>query len=264
MKALQLSRILFGGAAMFFLLAPLAAILPLAFTDSVFLNYPMPGYSTRWFSELVTAEVWRRSIVNSLIIGSGTTLLATVLGTLGALGLRGRTSSYLFAFVRTAFLIPMVVPAVVLGVGMQLMFARYNLANSYVGVIIAHTVIAVPFVVINVLAVLQSIDPRLEQAAASLGAAPHTVLARVTLPLALPGIVSGAVFAFATSLDEVVLTLFVAGPNQRTLARQMFSSIRENISPAIAAAAFVFIVGTILVALVLNLSRKSLGKRPAA
>ncbi len=124
MKALQLSKILFGGAAMFFLLAPLAAILPLAFTDSVFLNYPMPGYSTRWFSELVTAEVWRRSIVNSLIIGSGTTILATVLGTLGALGLRGRTSSYLFAFVRTAFLIPMVVPAVVLGVGMQLMFAR--------------------------------------------------------------------------------------------------------------------------------------------
>lgn len=264
MKALQLSRILFGGGAMFFLLAPLAAILPLAFTDSVFLNYPMPGYSTRWFSELVTAEVWRRSIVNSLIIGSGTTILATVLGTLGALGLRGRTSSYLFAFVRTAFLIPMVVPAVVLGVGMQLMFARYNLANSYLGVIIAHTVIAVPFVVINVLAVLQSIDPRLEQAAASLGAAPHTVLARVTLPLALPGIVSGAVFAFATSLDEVVLTLFVAGPNQRTLARQMFSSIRENISPAIAAAAFVFIAGTILVALALNLSRKSLGRRPSA
>jgi len=87
------------------------------------------------------------------------------------------------------------------------------------------------------------------------------VLARVTLPLALPGIVSGAVFAFATSLDEVVLTLFVAGPNQRTLARQMFSSIRENISPAIAAAAFVFIVGTILAALILILSRKSLARR---
>ena len=158
---------------------------------------------------------------------------------------------------RTAFLLPMVVPAVVLGVGMQLMFARYDLTNSYLGVIIAHTVIAVPFVVVNVLAVLQTIDPRLEQAAASLGAAPPTVLARVTLPLALPGIISGAVFAFATSLDEVVLTLFVAGPNQRTLARQMFSSIRENISPAIAAAAFVFIVGTILSAVVVHAWRSS-------
>jgi putative spermidine/putrescine transport system permease protein len=151
----------------------------------------------------------------------------------------------------------MVVPAVVLGVGMQLMFARYNLTNSYLGVIIAHTVVAVPFVVVNVLAVLQAIDPRLEQAAASLGASPPTVLRRVTLPLAFPGIASGAVFAFATSLDEVVLTLFVAGPNQRTLARQMFSSIRENISPAIAAAAFLFIVGTVLVAVLLHLWRNS-------
>lgn len=261
MNALRLSKIVFGGLVMFFLLAPLAAILPLAFTDSVFLNYPISRYSTRWFEELLSADVWRRSIVNSLIIGIGTTVLATILGTLAALGLRGRASSYLFAAIRTAFLLPMVVPAVVLGVGMQLMFARYDLANSYLGVIIAHTVIAVPFVVVNVLAVLQSIDPRLEQAAASLGAAPPTVLAKVTLPLALPGIVSGAVFAFATSLDEVVLTLFVAGPNQRTLARQMFSSIRENISPAIAAAAFVFIAGTILVALALNFSRKSFARR---
>jgi putative spermidine/putrescine transport system permease protein len=148
---------------------------------------------------------------------------------------------------------------VVLGVGMQLMFAHYGLTNSYLGVIVAHTVIAVPFVLVNVLSVLRGIDPRLEQAAASLGAAPPAVLAKVTLPLALPGIVSGAVFAFATSLDEVVLTLFVAGPNQRTLARQMFASIRENISPAIAAAAFVFIAGTIVVAVALSLFRKSPG-----
>jgi putative spermidine/putrescine transport system permease protein len=123
-------------------------------------------------------------------------------------------------------------------------------------VIIAHTVVAVPFVVINVLAVLQSVDRRVEQAAASRGAPPYVILQKVTLPLAKPGIISGAVFAFATSLDEVVLTLFVAGPNQRTLARQMFSTIRENISPAIAAAAFVFIVGTILIALVMILTQR--------
>ncbi len=256
MNVLGFLKVVFGLAAMLFLLAPLAAILPLAFTDSVFLNYPIASYSTRWFNELVTADVWRRSIINSLIIGFGTTVLATVLGTLAALGLRRQEASWLFASARTAFLLPMVVPAVVLGVGMQLMFASYNLANSYLGVIIAHTVIAVPFVVINVSAVLQAIEPRLEQAAASLGAAPPTVLARVTLPLAAPGIISGAVFAFATSLDEVVLTLFVAGPNQRTLARQMFSSIRENISPSIAAAALIFILGTIAAATVLNVLRR--------
>ncbi|WP_027233203.1 ABC transporter permease [Phyllobacterium sp. UNC302MFCol5.2] len=262
MNVLRVAKIVFGGATIFFLVAPLIAILPLAFTDSVFLNYPIPRYSTRWFVELFTAGVWQRSIVNSLVIGSGTTVLATVLGTVGALGLRDRQLSPVLAIIKTIFLLPMVVPAVVLGVGMQLMFARYGLTNTYLGVIIAHTVVAVPFVVVNVLAVIQGIDRRLEQAAASLGAAPITVLRQVTLPLALPGIISGAVFAFATSLDEVVLTLFVAGPNQRTLARQMFSTIRENISPAIAAAAFVFIVGTVLIAIVLNLSRRTKATAP--
>jgi putative spermidine/putrescine transport system permease protein len=254
----------FAALVVFFLIAPLIAILPLAFTDSVFLNYPIPHFSFRWFIELFTRDVWKRSIINSLIIGSAATVLATILGTLGALALRGKRMSFFFAAIRTVFLLPMVVPAVVLGVGMQLMFARWGLANSYLGVIIAHTVVGVPFVVVNVLAVLQNIDVRLEHAAASLGASPPTTLWKVTLPLALPGIISGAVFAFATSLDEVVLTLFVAGPNQRTLARQMFSTIRENISPAIAAAAFVFIVGTIILALVLNLVQKARGSSKPA
>lgn len=256
MSGFKLLKIIFGGAAVFFLLAPLVAILPLAFTNGALLGYPMEGTSTRWFQELIQADSWRRSIINSLIISTGTTVLATVLGTIGALGLRGNQYSFLFNSIKTVFLLPMVVPAVVLGVGMQLMFARYNLLNSYLGVIIAHTVVAVPFVVINVLAVVQSIDRRIEQAASSLGAPSHVILRKITLPLAKPGIISGAVFAFATSLDEVVLTLFVAGPNQRTLARQMFSTIRENISPAIAAAAFVFIVGTVLIALVMILTQR--------
>lgn len=258
MRTLPISKAVFGTAVVIFLMAPLFAILPLAFTDSIFLNYPIPGFSFRWFHELFTASAWRRSIVNSLLIGTGTTILATILGTVAALGLRGNSVSLLFSFFRTVFLLPMVVPAVVLGVGMQLMFAQYDLANTYIGVIIAHTVIAIPFVVVNVTAALQGIDRRLENAAASLGASSIVVLRQVTLPLAMPGIVSGAVFAFATSLDEVVLTLFVAGPNQRTVARQMFSTIRENISPAIAAAAFLFIVGTIVIAgLVLLAQKKS-------
>jgi putative spermidine/putrescine transport system permease protein len=264
MNAFGVVKVGFATLIVFFLVAPLIAILPLAFTDSVFLNYPIPHFSFRWFIELFTRDVWRRSIINSLIIGSATTVLATILGTFGALGLRGKRASFFFAAIRTVFLLPMVVPAVVLGVGMQLMFARWGLANSYLGVIIAHTVVGVPFVVVNVLAVLQTIDARLEHAAASLGASPPITLWTVTLPLALPGIISGAVFAFATSLDEVVLTLFVAGPNQRTLARQMFSTIRENISPAIAAAAFAFIVGTIVLALILNLVRKTrVASKPA-
>ncbi|WP_337182955.1 ABC transporter permease [Shinella sp.] len=257
---MRLTRFAFATLAILFLVAPLVAILPLAFTSSVILTYPVPAWSMRWFIELFTADAWKRAIVNSLIVGTGTTLLATTLGTAASLGLRNRGLAMRGTF-RTLFLLPMVVPAVVLGVGMQVLLARFGLTNSYAGVIIAHTVVAVPFVVVSVTGALAGIDERVELAAQSLGASPATVFRRVTLPLAMPGVLSGAVLAFATSLDEVVLTLFVAGPNQRTLARQMFSSIRENISPAIAAAAFLFIAATLLIGLAVVLSRSMLARR---
>ncbi|RIY02732.1 ABC transporter permease [Aureimonas flava] len=244
---LKTAQGLFGTLAVLFLLAPLVAILPLAFTDGIFLNYPIPAVSLRWFDELARADAWRLSILNSLVIGGGATVLSVVLGTLAALGLRNGLLPFP-SVLRTFFLLPMVVPAVVLGVGLQISLGGLGLTSTYGGVILSHTVLCVPFVVISVSTALQGIDRRVERAAASLGASPATVFRRVTLPLALPGVVTGAVFAFATSLDEVVLTLFVAGPNQRTLARQMFSSIRENISPAIAAAAFVLILGTLMLA----------------
>jgi putative spermidine/putrescine transport system permease protein len=257
---MRIAKLAFASLTILFLVAPLVAILPLAFTSSVILTYPVPSWSLRWFHELFTADAWRRAIINSLIVGSGTTLLATVLGTAASLGLRNR-GLFLRGMFRTLFLLPMVVPAVVLGVGMQVLLARFGLTNSYAGVIIAHTVVAIPFVVVSVTGALAGIDERVELAAQSLGAAPAIVFRRVTLPLAMPGVLSGAVLAFATSLDEVVLTLFVAGPNQRTLARQMFSSIRENISPAIAAAAFLFIAATIVIGVVVILSRSMLARK---
>ncbi|WP_051988104.1 ABC transporter permease [Bosea sp. UNC402CLCol] len=241
-------RLAFGALAVAFLLLPLVAILPLAFTDSVFLVYPISGPSMRWFGALAESQAWTRAIVNSLIIGTGATVVATVIGTLAALGLRRELVPF-SGLLRSIFLLPMVVPAVVLGVGMQILYARMGLASSYLGVIIAHAVLCVPFVLVNVSGSLASMDPALERAAASLGASPVDVFRNVTLPLAMPGILTGAVFAFATSLDEVVITLFVAGPNQTTLARQMFSSLRENISPAIAAAAFIIMILTFLLLL---------------
>ena len=139
----KFSKILFGCLAVTFLLAPLFAILPLGFTSGGFLTYPTPGWSMRWFHELFTADSWRRSIVNSLIIGSATTALATVLGTMAALGLRNK-GIFLAGPIRILFVLPMVVPAVVLGVGMQLLFTRLGIANTYFGVVVAHTVIALP------------------------------------------------------------------------------------------------------------------------
>ena len=242
-----LAQALFGAAVVFFLVAPILAILPLAFTDSVFLAYPIEHFSGRWFKELVTNEDWRRSIINSLIVGTSATALSTCLGTLAALGLRGDRVP-LAGLLRTGFILPMVVPPVVLGVGMQILYVRMGLASTYLGLIVAHSVLCVPFVVVTVSASLAAIDPAIERSALSLGASPARTFFEVTLPLARAGVVSGAVFAFATSLDEVILTLFVAGPNQRTLARQMFSTIRENISPAVASAALLLIVGTLILA----------------
>ncbi|MFZ1467868.1 MAG: ABC transporter permease [Paracoccaceae bacterium] len=252
---MKYAKAIYATLIVIFLTAPLLVILPLAFTSSAFLTYPIPAFSTRWFEELVINSVWSRAILNSLVIAGSTTLLATVLGTLAALGLRSQDLGMKSQF-RTLFLLPMVVPAVVLGVGMQALFVRLGINSTYMSVIVAHTVIAMPFVLISVSGALTGIDRRVERGAESLGAPPWKVFFLITLPLAMPGVLSGAALAFATSLDEVVLTLFVAGPNQRTLARQMFSTLRENISPAIASAAFIIIIGTVLIALALLLVRR--------
>ncbi|MFT0861933.1 ABC transporter permease [Ancylobacter sp. G4_0304] len=259
MRPGKLISSVFGILAVCFLLLPLVVILPLAFTSSLFLIYPIPSFSLRWFDVLVTNPVWRAAIVNSLIIGIGTTLLSTVLGGLASLGLREKLR-FVTTPLSTLFLLPMVVPAVVLGVGLQILYARFGLSSSYLGMIIAHTVIAIPLVMVSVTNSLQGMDTRLELASASLGAGPAATLWHVTLPLAVPGILTGAVLAFAVSLDEVVLNIFLAGPGQRTIARQMFAELRDNISPAIAAAAFLFIAGTIvLMALVLIMRRRAGG-----
>ncbi|AGT08862.1 ABC transporter permease [Paracoccus aminophilus] len=253
MRALQLC---FTLLVSLFLLVPLLIVLPLAFTSGAFLAYPIPDLSLRWFDELVTSEIWRRALVNSLVIGAATAALATLLGTTAALGLR-RSGAVSARVIGTVFLLPLVVPAVVLGVGLQRLLAELGLSGSYLAVIIAHTVVAVPFVMISVSGALASVPAQAERAAASLGASPLTVLREVTLPLSRHGILTGAALAFATSLDEVVLTMFVAGPRQRTLSRQMFSSLRENISPTIAAAAFVFILLTLALGGLVLLARRS-------
>ncbi|ASP83105.1 ABC transporter permease [Sinorhizobium meliloti] len=249
-------KLLFGTVVISFLIVPLLAILPLAFTSGTFLNYPMQGLSFRWFEQLWISDHWQRAIINTLVIGLASSALATVLGVLASLGLRRRRGVF-YNLLQLVFLLPMVAPIVVLGVGMQILFAQLELTNTFAGVIIAHTVISLPFVLISVSSSLAAVDSRLERAAASLGASPVTVFRFVTLPLIRPGIQAGAIFAFATSLDEVVLVLFVGGTNQRTLAREMYAQLRDNVTPVIASASFLFIVGTIcLAALAVFLERR--------
>lgn len=224
-----------------YLILPVLAIVPLSFSSSTFLVYPIPSWSLRWYENLIGSTEWRMAAKNSFIVAPSATVVATVLGTLAAIGLT-RTNFRGKALLMAVLISPMIVPVVVVGVGMYLFFAPLGLANTYIGLILAHASLGVPFVVTTVAATLQGFNYNLVRASLSLGANPVKTFFRITLPVIAPGVISGALFAFATSFDEVVVTLFLAGANQTTLPRQMFTGIRENISPTIAALATILIV----------------------
>jgi putative spermidine/putrescine transport system permease protein len=223
-----------------FLVAPIVIIVPLSFSSGSFFHYPLPGFSLRWYQDFFASSFWLPSVWNSLIVGTSATLLATLLGTLAALGI-WRTRFPGQGLLLAVLISPMVVPVIIVAVGVYFAFAPLGLTNGYAGLILAHTTLAAPFVVVTVLATLAGFDRSLLRAAASLGARPLTTFRRVTLPLILPGVLSGAVFAFAASFDEVVVALLIAGPGQRTLPRQMFAGINDNISLTITAAATMLI-----------------------
>lgn len=247
----------FGVALLVFLLLPILVIVPLSFSASSFLAYPMPGWSLQWYQNLFTSSDWARAAKNSFIVAPAATLLATALGTLTAVGL-ARVQFPGKGLLMSVLIAPMVVPIVVVGVACYLFFARIGLADTYTGLIIVHAALGAPFVVTTVLATLQSFNHNLVRASLSLGAGPVQTFFRVTLPVIAPGVISGALFAFATSFDEVVVTLFIAGPEQVTLPRQMFTGIRENINPTIAAVATLLTIFTTSLMLVLEWIR---GKR---
>ena len=242
---------LFSLGVLLYLLLPILVIMPLSFSASSFLAYPMPGWSLQWYHNLFTSEEWGRATKNSFIVAPAATLLATTLGTLTAVGL-ARVNFPGKGLLMSVLIAPMVVPIVVVGVACYLFFARIGLSDTYLGLIVVHAALGAPFVVTTVLATLQGFNHNLVRASLSLGAGPVQTFFRVTLPVIAPGVISGALFAFATSFDEVVVTLFIAGPDQVTLPRQMFTGIRENINPTIAAVATLLILFTTALMLVLE------------
>ena len=223
-----------------FLLAPIAAIVPLSFSSGSFLAYPLPGWSLRWYHEVLGGGRWLRALGVSLVVGLSATALSLVLGTLAALGL-ARLRGAWAAVLKTMILAPMIVPVILIAVGAYFFLAPLSLTSTFTGLILAHTVIAVPFVVVPVLTALELLDPNLARAAASCGATPPVAFFRITLPQVVPAMASGALFAFAASFDDVVIALLVAGPDQRTLPREMFSGLRDSITPALTAVATIMI-----------------------
>lgn len=240
-----------------FLVLPTLAVIPISLNPSAFLVFPTEGLSLRWYAALFESPAWTQAFRNSLMVAIATTLIATPLGTLAAIGL-ARMRSRLKPLLIGLFAAPMVVPVIIVAIAFYFLFAPMGLVNSFVGLVLAHTVLAIPFVVVVVHASLQGFDFEVLRAASSLGARPHTVLLRVLAPLIAPGIAAGAVFAFMTSFDETVVALFVAGPDQRTIPLQMFEGVREQISPTITAAATLLVLlSTLLLGTAELLRRRS-------
>lgn len=265
-----------------FLIAPILIVMPLSFnaepyftfTDKM-LRFDPSGFSTRWYDLLLTFGMsdpdavrdgnwwsdawenaaWISAAKNSVIIGFFSTILATTLGTLAALGL-SRPEMPFRRTIMAVLISPMIVPIIITATGLFFFYSMTGLANSYFGIILAHATLGIPFVIITVTATLVGFDHSLTRAAASLGANPSTTFFKVTMPLILPGMISGALFAFVTSFDEVVVVLFVAAHDQQTIPRQMWNGIREQISPAILSVATILVIISILLLTTIELLRR--------
>ena len=244
--------ILICALVFFFLIAPLIAIIPISFSQSPFMVFtegmmswpPDPeAWSLRWYRYMVgictdenlttpCSNKWMIGTVNSFFVGFVSTFFATALGTLAALGLSRPHMPYK-ALIMSILISPMIVPLIITAAGMFFFYAKINLVYTFTGIILAHIALSTPFVVITVTATLVGFDTNMIKASQSLGAKPTKTFFKVIMPLILPGVISGALFAFITSFDEVVIVMFMASLDQLTIPKQMWAGIRQEISPVI-------------------------------
>jgi putative spermidine/putrescine transport system permease protein len=238
----------------FFLIAPTLIVVPMSFSSGTRLQFPPPGFSTRWYANFFHSSMWTDAAIASVKVALLTVLVATALGTLTALGLvRGRFPGKVL--VQGLMLSPAIVPVVIVAIGTFFVFIRWHLAGTLTGLVIAHSALALPLVVVTVGTSLRTIDRNIELAAQSLGAGPWRTFWRITFPLILPGIIAGALFAFVTSWDEVVVAIFMTSPLFRTLPVVMWSQVRSEIDPTIAAVASMLMGVTVLALLFVLVAR---------
>ncbi|WP_239025051.1 ABC transporter permease [Rhodoligotrophos defluvii] len=255
----------FTAVLLVLLVAPALIVIPISFSAGTIMTFPLPGLSLRWYEEVLFSPAWRNAVSNTALIGTAAAALATLIGTMAAIGIdRLRNTMKTATLLLSIF--PLMVPIVIAALGGYLALVSVGLNNTYWGAILLHAMLGLPFVTISVLAALQGFDRNLWRAASSLGAKPLTIFRRVMLPIILPGIVTGAVFAFATSLDEVVIASFVTAPAQKTIPLQMFSGIKDNTGPNVTAAATILLLlSAVFLAVVEMLRRRSqrlVGSRP--
>ena len=280
------------GLIFLFLIAPILIVIPLSFNAEPYFTFTEKmlaldptGYSTRWYDLLLTYGMnapeltrdtawwsdawnnakWINATKNSVIIGFFATILATVLGTIAALGLSKPDMPYRRP-IMAILISPMIVPIIITATGLFFFYSKIGISHwsifgweiPYLGVVLAHATLGIPFVIITVTATLVGFDHSLTRAAANLGANPRTTFFKIIMPLILPGVISGGLFAFVTSFDEVVVVLFIGGLDEQTIPRQMWNGIREQISPAILSVATILvIISTLLLATIELLRRRS-------
>jgi putative spermidine/putrescine transport system permease protein len=251
----QLVLAVVAGLVLLFLVFPIFIVVPLSFSSAAYLQFPPPGFSLQWYENYFGRVDWISSTLLSLRIGALTAVIATVLGTAASLGLvRGR---YPGKDLINSFLIsPLIVPTIIVAIGIYFFYARVQLIGSPLALAIAHTALALPFVVVNVTAALHGFDERLEYAAMNLGANRWQTFRRITLPIIRPGVLAGALFAFITSFDELIVALFVSGTGAVTLPRRMWESLRLEIDPTIAAVSSILIAASTIVFVTAELLRQ--------
>lgn len=228
------------------LVAPTLIVVPMSFAGKKSLTFPPTGFSLQWYQNFFTNPQWFDSFIVSVRVAAMVAVLATIIGTMAAIGIE-RMKGRAGGLIRAVLITPMIVPGVVLAVGIYAVYLDAQLVGTWAGYVLAHTLLAIPFVVIAVGANLAVFDTRLETAAASLGASRLTTFLTVTLPLILPGILSGALFAFVTSFDEVIVSLFITSPQLKTLPVQIFSSMTRDADPTVAAVGSLIFLTTSLI-----------------
>ncbi|MFH5773107.1 ABC transporter permease [Paracoccus sp. NGMCC 1.201697] len=268
-----------------FLIAPVLIVIPLSFNAEPYFTFTQKmlsldptGFSMRWYDALLTTGMhapdaarglswwsdlwqnaqWIAAAKNSIIVGFFSTLLATALGTLAALGL-SRPEMPARRIIMAILISPMIVPVIITATGLFFFYSSIRIQDwgvPYLGIILAHAILGIPFVIITVTATLAGFDHSLTRAAASMGATPWVSFRSITLPLILPGMISGALFAFVTSFDEVVVVMFIASPDEQTIPRQMWNGIRESISPAILSVATILVIVSVLLLTAVELLRR--------
>jgi putative spermidine/putrescine transport system permease protein len=245
-----------GWAVICFLVLPITIVFPVSLTDKRYLSLPEEGVSLKHYANLFGSAEWLGSIGQSLYIGVVATAISVAAGTLCAIGC-WRLSSRAGELVRALMLMPIVVPTIVYALGIYRFWVDLRLLDTYTGVIVVHAVTGIPYVVVTVSTALAGFDPRLEQAARNLGAGPIQTLRKVTLPSIMPGVVSGAIFAFIHSWDELVIVLFIASRAVFTLPRRIWDGINEHLDPTMAAVATIMIALTaVLLVVDLKVRRK--------